>query len=132
MGNRTRDEVMRCRFGSKAAPHARTADHTAKSISEGLRMEAQTAVIKLRDDDPLLRQPHLVSRWPAYLGFQQAKCPPGILKYTTGQVPAAGWERGREEGLGAELQPHRPQTRVRLTRATLTCEKRSDLKLLSG
>lgn len=55
MGNRTKDEVMRCRFGSKAAPRARRADHTAKSISEGLRMEAQTAVIKLRDDDPLLR-----------------------------------------------------------------------------
>lgn len=55
MGNRTKDEVMRCRFGSKAAPRTRRADHTAKSISEGLRMEAQTAVIKLRDDDPLLR-----------------------------------------------------------------------------
>lgn len=57
-----------------------------------------------------MTQPHLVSWWPAYLGSQQEKSPPGILKYTArepGLGPAnheVGQQPGREEGPGAELQ----------------------------
>lgn len=45
-----------CSFSSKEEPQPQRADHAVKKkdLAKGLRMEAQTAVIKLRDDDPLL------------------------------------------------------------------------------
>lgn len=79
MRNHTWDEVM----------------YVLQTISKGLRKEEQTAVIKLGDDDPpAFTRPHLVSWWPAYLGFQQAKYPPGILKYTADQVSAQSVNQG--------------------------------------
>lgn len=77
----------------------READHRARAFAKAREWRHKP---KLRDDDPFaVTQPHLVSWWPAYLGFEQAKHPPGILKYTAGPAltqPAVS--RGEQPGSG--------------------------------
>lgn len=87
MRNRTADEVMYTVAAASQSIKPENGGANSCDLTEGWWSSAVT-------------QPHLVSWWPAYLGFQQAKYPPGILKYTAGQAEAqpASQPASREEG----------------------------------
>lgn len=120
--NHTSDKAMQQKFKGQfpqARPAASESWSHIESISDSPRMEAQTAVMKLRDDDSsALTQPHLVSFGGLHASASdRQKYPPGIPKYTAGKPglsPASrevgqqpGIERGRARGRAASLgKPH--------------------------
>lgn len=130
MGNRTRDEVMRCHFGSKAAAHARRLITRPRALAKAWEWRRKQLWLNwgmtiLCWDTASFGLPVACILW-----LPAGEMPPRDPKIHSRPGLSSSGRGDDKKGSGQSCEPGKatqPQTR-----ATLTCEKRSDSKLLSG